>query len=190
MARSFIEQPAEYVIMFKMDSPQCLHSGLQHEAGVCCFRRSGEGECRGAGWCMLVSLKYPCSSCTISAATPVAMALSCRHASVSVSACLRRCKFAACPTSENAHTEHTHLLPKLMPCNVQNPMHAAQHPSCSGANMSPQTHTHTHLYGSTAKYHRILFSSSASVLHPYIFNSLLPSLLLFLVTRIGNFAFP
>lgn len=144
MARSFIKQPAEYVIMFKMDSPQCLHSGLQHEAGVCCFRRSGEGECRGAGWCMLVSLKYPCSSCTISAATPVAMALSCRHASVSVSACLRRCKFAACPTSENAHTEHTHLLPKLMPCSVQNPMHAVQHPSCSGANMSPQTHTHTH----------------------------------------------
>ena len=48
LARSFIEQPAEYVITFKMDSPQCLHSGLQHEAGVCCFRRSGEGECRGA----------------------------------------------------------------------------------------------------------------------------------------------
>ncbi len=104
----FFTQTAECVTVFKLVHRQSLHSSLSGRRVLVQGTERREkwgGEQREAQWCMPISLKYPCSSCTISAATPVAMALSCRHASVSESASLRRCTFSA--TSENAPTEQT-----------------------------------------------------------------------------------
>lgn len=116
------------------------------------------GEQRKAGWCMLISLKYPCSSCTISVATPVTIALSCQHASVSVSARLRRCKFAAHLTSEYVYSDHT--LPQLMPA------------MCKISCIHMQRRQHLNTFAHTRQ-------CLPSLLHPYVQNSsLLPYSLL------------
>lgn len=62
---------SNHVMTFKLESPPTRHPRQQRgDVG----RRVGGGGI--AQWCMLISPKYPCSSCTISVATPVATVLS------------------------------------------------------------------------------------------------------------------
>lgn len=60
-------------MIFKLESPPTGHPRQQRgDVG----RRGRWGGGGIAQWCMLISPKYPCSSCTISVATPVATVLS------------------------------------------------------------------------------------------------------------------
>ena len=115
----------------------------------------------------------------------------CRHgAELSTCLCVSVCMSEALQIhSVSDLWERTHRAHTLT--SRANAMQCTKSNACSTASLmqwcqhvTTNTHRHTHTdthtplwrYGEeTAKYLRILFSSLASVLHPYIFNSLLPS---------------